>query len=350
MGYRSNFFTYSAGILAVLLIIRLAGQLQFLFGPVGKAGTALSVPMLVAGFLYYLLRPVVEWLEQVKIPKTAAILLVYLLMLGLLTGAGIYGGIMAGRQLGQLTADLPDILAAMGDWGGQWIQMSRPGAVFSGKIGQQAGQVVQKVVPFLIEGILAAGAALAKAAPLLMLVPLILFYLLRDDARFAGALLRRIPGKHRKTAEVTLDSLDGVLAAYITGQALLATGQAILMYAGFLIVGLPYALILAGVVLITSFIPVFGLILGSIPALAVGVVSSPGMAVKILIWLVLVNLLRKLVAPQWVGKKLRIHPLLMIGISLVAGAVWGFGGVMVGVPVYAVVREAVKGVTGVKDH
>jgi predicted PurR-regulated permease PerM len=350
MWYRSNFFKYSAAIIAVLLIIRLCGQLQFLFGPLGKALAALSVPMLAAGFLYYLLRPVVGWLKQIKIPKVAAILAVYLLLLGLLTGVAVYGGTIAGRQLSQLTAALPDILDTLREQGEQLIEKQKLGTAFTGKIQQQASLIAQKVVPFLVDGILEAGSALAELAPLLVLAPFILFYFLKNDTKFSGKWLSRLPRKYRETVELVLKSIDRVLAAYITGQALLAIGQAILMCIGFFIAGLPYALVLAGVVLITSFIPMFGLLLGSIPAFAVALAGGPWLVLKILVLLVLVNLLRKLVAPQLTGQKLQIHPLTVIIVLLSVGAVWGFGGILVAVPAYGVLKEIVKGVIGMKQE
>jgi predicted PurR-regulated permease PerM len=344
MWYRSNFYKYSAGIILVLLIIRLAGQLQFLLRPLGQAFAALAVPVLAAGFLYYLLRPLVGWLERVHIPKTMAILGIYFILLGLFTAIVTYGGTKAVRQLGQLGAVFPKIFDELRERGEYLIERQKLGTALSGQIHQQATALLQKTVLFLTGGILAIGSKLAELAPLLALAPFILFYFLKDDTKFSGSLLSRLPRKYRERAEFALSSVDRVLAAYITGQAVLAIGQGILLYIGFLILGVPYALVLAAELLITSFIPVFGMLLGSIPALAVGLAAGPWLTLKIVVLLVLVHLLRELVTPLLVGKKLKLHPLTVLVVLLAAGAVWGFIGLLLAVPAYAVIKEIVNAV------
>lgn len=111
------------------------------------------------------------------------------------------------------------------------------------------------------------------------------------------------------------------------------------MYLGYLIIGLKYSLILALFALITSFIPLFGSTIGIVPAVLVGLYEGPSAVVKILILMVLVQQLEgNLISPFLIGKRLDMHPLTLILLFLVAASFYGFIGMLIAVPVYAVLK------------
>lgn len=197
------------------------------------------------------------------------------------------------------------------------------------------------VITHSLQGILKVFSGLSA---LLVTVPFILFYFLRDDQEFMAVLSERIPRIYQREVGLTLEAADQILATYITGQVILAVGQSILMYLGFWLIGLDYPLILAVIVFITAFIPMFGLLLGIIPAVMMALADGLGMVLKVLGLMVAVNILRKLISPQLVGKRLKIHPLTIILLFLAAGSLFGFFGILLAVPVYAILKEVIKAV------
>ncbi|HYH02987.1 MAG TPA: AI-2E family transporter, partial [Bacillota bacterium] len=223
------------------------------------------------------------------------------------------------------------------------VQQKKFGTYFSGKVQQQAGAVLQQTVPLITRNLQAVLAVFSGVTALLVTVPFILFYFLRDDQEFLAVLSERIPRRYRREIELTMEAVDRILAAYITGQMILAAGQSILMYLGFWLIGLKYPLILALIIFITSFIPMFGILLGIIPAILLGLPGGLWMVIKVLGLMVLINILRKLIAPQLVGKRLKIHPLTIILLFIVTGALFGFFGILLAVPTYAVLKEVIKG-------
>lgn len=117
MWYRSKFFEHGAGIILILLVVFLTGKVGFLFRFIFKIIAALAKPVLLAGLFYYLFRPLVGWMEQIRIPKVAAILLTCLLFGGLAALFFIYVGNLVSQQLDQLINDLPGMVDSLGDQG-----------------------------------------------------------------------------------------------------------------------------------------------------------------------------------------------------------------------------------------
>ncbi|SIC93771.1 putative permease [Mycobacteroides abscessus subsp. abscessus] len=137
--------------------------------------------------------------------------------------------------------------------------------------------------------------------------------------------------------------IDKTLSTYIIGQFIIAFADGVLMYIGYLIIGLDYALVLALFATFLTVVPFLGPLLGIIPAIFVGLMQEPFMVIKILIVLVAVQQLEgNLITPQVMGKRLNIHPLTVILVLLVAGSLYGFIGILVAIPFYSVVKVIVR--------
>ncbi|HEX3044409.1 MAG TPA: AI-2E family transporter, partial [Bacillota bacterium] len=343
MWYHDKFFRYSAAIILILIIIFFLGQIDFFWGLIGKITGILFIPILFSGFFYYLFRPLLRLAEKIRIPTTIAILLLFLLFTGIGALLVFYVGAVAGRQTLQFLNHLPGLID-QAKAGGEGLLKGRVlGAMFTGKIQAQLAPALGRAAWYLKEGFLRTFAGITRVTGLLITIPFILFYLLRDHKKFSRSLFRRFPQSYRGEVRIMMEDSDEILSGYITGQALLALLQGVLMYVGFLIVGLPYGLILALLIVLTSFIPMFGLLIGIIPAILVGFTEGSWMVLKVLGLLVIVNSLRKLIAPFLIGDRLELHPLTIIAVFLIAGSLFGFSGVLIAVPVYAVLKVIGRG-------
>lgn len=116
----------------------------------------------------------------------------------------------------------------------------------------------------------------------------------------------------------------------------------ILLFIGYLIIGLDYAITLAIIAAITSVVPYLGPIIARLPAIIIAVVSSPFMLVKLaIVWAAVQFLEGQFISPNIMGRTMKIHPLTIIIVLLSAGNLFGIIGVILGIPGYAILKVIV---------
>jgi predicted PurR-regulated permease PerM len=162
--------------------------------------------------------------------------------------------------------------------------------------------------------------------------PIILFFLLRESEKAPETLLKIVPRSYRSGAKQTLIDIDSALSGYISGKMLSTILLGVMTYISFLIIGLPYALLLAIVLAFISFIPFIGSFLGAIPPLIVAFTQSPEMA----LWLILAVFICQQIQDNVLSPY--IHPFTTIIILLVAGSIAGLMGMLLALPVYMVIK------------
>ncbi|MNV52877.1 AI-2 transport protein TqsA [compost metagenome] len=170
-------------------------------------------------------------------------------------------------------------------------------------------------------------------------LPILLYYMLKDSHKLPRILLGLVPRKYRKEGQEMLTDIDTALSSFITTRVLLNVILGALLYIGFLIIGLPYALLLALVSIPLNFIPYIGAILSAIPILAVGFIESPMTALWSLIIIVVAQQIQdNLLTPIITGKTLDIHPMTTVILVLVGGEFYGIIGVLIALPVYMTIK------------
>src|SRR5699024_9047065 len=128
----------------------------------------------------------------------------------------------------------------------------------------------------------------------------------------------------------------------IRGQIIVASCIGILLYIGYLIIGLDYAIILASIAAVTSVVPYLGPIIAISPAIIIAIVHSPFMLLKLaIVWAAVQFLEGHFVSPNIMGRTMQIHPLTIIIVLLVAGNLFGIVGVILGIPGYAILKVLV---------
>jgi predicted PurR-regulated permease PerM len=279
-----------------------------------------------------------------KIPKTLSILIVFFVFILIFSLVGIYAGSLIVKEFQELADDMPQILEKARIKADELIENKNIAALFSGKINEQLTSYAKSAFPAVKDGIVSAASTVANAASVLVIVPFILFYLLKDDRNFYAKAIDFMPAKYKNPVANMIKETDKTLSNYITGQALIALILGVLSYIGYLIIGIKYSFILAFLVMITSFIPMLGAIIGVIPAFFVGLSVSPFMALKVLIVAVIVQQLEgNFISPNLMGKRLAIHPLTIIILFLGAASLYGFIGMLIAVPAYAAFKVIAAG-------
>ncbi|MFC4321541.1 AI-2E family transporter [Litchfieldia salsa] len=346
MWIKHPFFKYMSGITLVLFTIYLLSKVQFIFEPINSFITILFFPLILSGFLYYLLKPVVNLLSKVKfIPRTLAVVFVFLSIIGSLVFGGFSIGDQIVTQVQQFEEDIPSLIDQNEEMTKELINTNSFGFYSYDEGKQTLLNYIENQSKHLSEDVTNILASLANFFTVLLVVPFILFYFLKDGHQLQPFLLHFLPDKHKEEGRRLLNDIDKTLSTYIGGQMMVALVNGLLMYIGYLIIGLDYALVLAIIITLTAVIPIIGPALGILPAILVALVIDPFMILQILILLLIVQQLEgNIIAPLIIGNKLSIHPLTVILLLLTAGTLYGFIGILIAVPFYSVIKVTIKNI------
>jgi predicted PurR-regulated permease PerM len=160
---------------------------------------------------------------------------------------------------------------------------------------------------------------------------------------FERAALQYVPRGSRKHAVRLMKDIDEALGSYIRGQFLVSICIGILAYIGYLLIGMPYPLLMAGFVALFDIIPYLGPFFGALPALIMATTVSWKMVLLVIIVnMVCQNLESNVISPQVVGRSMHMHPLTIIFVLLVGGELAGVVGMILAVPFYAALRVVVQ--------
>jgi predicted PurR-regulated permease PerM len=342
MWIHKPFFKYITGLILVLLAIFLFGKIDYFVAPFQKFITVIFFPILVAGLFYYILRPVVRFLAK-YMPKLLGIILVYLVFIGLGFMAVQFLGPSFASQFQKLSENFPENIEEVTSQSKETIRENSFGLVPPEDIEEKAYAFFQETTSRISGNMAEIFSAITSVATVLVLVPFLLFYFLKDDHLFRPYLVKRLPEEHVQEGNKILVDIDKTLFQYIIGQFFVAMAVGILMFIGYLIIGLDNALLLAVFAMLLTVVPLLGPVIGIIPAIFAALLQDPFMVVKVLIVFVVVQQLEgNLVEPQVFGKKLNLHPVTVILLLLVAGSLYGFIGILIAVPLYSVVKAVVK--------
>ena len=340
----SKLFKIGKGILLLLLIIYVSSQVSWVFHPIMVVIKTLFVPLILSVFLYYLLRPLVRFINK-KLSRGLSILLVYLALISILIGFLVIIGPILQRQLYSLIDNMPTIISEIKN-GVIDIQQSELFLrfQFSGMINVeellfQLGDLISQLGINFASNVTNFVGVLANAVLVLVIVPFILFYILKDGEQFGKAILGMIREKHRKEAHEIFVDIDKTLSSYIQGQGIVCLCVGTLCYIAFLIIGLDYALLLAVIAGITNIIPYVGPWIGSVPALIVALFHSPLTALFTVIVVIIIQQIESsFISPQIIGRKLQVHPITIMFLILIAGRLAGLIGMIIAVPTYAICK------------
>lgn len=339
---------FRAGLWLLLgfLLIWVGSQINYVFlSPLITIIQTLLTPLIIAGLLFFLLRSPVRLLVARKVPKVLAILIVYLALIGIIVLLMVTVGPKIQAQFGQLTASLPDFIQKAVTASYEIIQSQRFADLLASsninieEWAARASEIGMSVLN-LTSGYLSRFlGVVVNFVLVLVMVPFVLFYFLKDGDKIFQGFLRLVPLKRREPMRHMLEDLDKTIGLFIRGQLTVALCVGILLWIGYQIIGLKFAIILALISMVTNVIPYIGAFIAAVPAVIVGLSQSPALAIKVLIVTIIAQQLEgNLLSPWIVGKGLNIHPLTIILLLLAAGAFMGPLGLLFAVPVYAVLK------------
>lgn len=217
------------------------------------------------------------------------------------------------------------------------------------EVTQRAGQVL--AVAGTVAGKLAAGGlAIFNLLALLFLTPVVTFYLLRDWETLLAALDGALPRDHADTIRKLAHQSNAAIAGYVRGQALVCISLGTIYAVGLSLVGLQFGLVIGLIAGAISFIPFVGTFVGAVMALGMALVQFPPDwigVVKVAVVFVIGQMMEgNVLSPKLVGDRVGLHPVWIMFALLAGGALFGFVGVLIAVPVAAVVGVMVRHLIG----
>ncbi|MHA6530825.1 AI-2E family transporter [Paenibacillus sp. BAC0078] len=343
---------FVVSLLIVLLIgvnVLVFSKVPFVFKPISVLLNTVAAPLLLSGISYYLLNPLVDWLERrFKIRRAYGIVILYLLIAGIVTLILLTVIPIIRSQLVGLIDNFPKYSSEIQD---QFVKLT--GSELFGQIQENVGtdfkDITSKVTTwgttFLNNAVSGVGnfvGALTEIVLAVATTPFILFYLLRDGRKLPDYLMKFIPTALRPQTREVMSEMNSQVASYIRGQIIVSCCIGVLLYIGYLIIGLEYSLVLAIVAACTAVVPYLGPAIAITPALIVALVTSPFMLLKmVFVWTAVQLIEGKFISPQIMGKSLKVHPITIIFVIIFAGKMFGVLGIILAVPGYAVLKVVV---------
>ncbi|HEM5079375.1 TPA: AI-2E family transporter [Streptococcus suis] len=345
----SQAVTFLLVTLLTFLTIFIFSKISFLFRPIGSFLEIVLLPMILTGLLYYLLNPMVDWMEKHKISRTVGISILFVLI-SLLIIWGLAVAIPSiQEQVTSFAQNLPSniqkiegqVTSLLQD---QRFEQFRPTALeLLNKVNDQAVAYAQK---FSSSAVNWASNLISTASQIIvavLIMPFILFYLLRDGQYLNKHITQYLPTKWREPIGTVLSDVNGQLSNYVRGQVTVAIIVALMFSVMFSIIGLSYPITLGVMAGFLNLIPYLGSFLAMIPAVILGLIAGPIMLIKVLVVFMIEQTIEgRFVTPLIIGSSLSIHPITILFVLLTAGQMYGVLGVLLGIPIYASIKVLVK--------
>ena len=333
-------------ILSLLLInLILFSQTSYLFNPLKDFISAIGVPVACGAVIYYLVKPIYDYLLNKKVPKGIAILLV---MVGVIV---IFIMIITSlvpiiqKQLLDLVSQLPYYYQIISEQVEKFMQTG-----FFETIQEQFNKIntdfiqsiterLNGILNFTFSGIGSVVGIIGDIVITIMTMPVILYYLLKDGNKVIPFVTRMFPTRSQHKISVMLNEMNQQVSSYIRGQITVAICVGFTYIIGYTLIGLPYGVTIGMIAGLLTIIPYLGSIIGLTPALIIGFVTNPTLALHVLLVFVIEQLIEsRVLQPLILGSSLKMHPVTILIILLAAGKMFGLVGLLIAVPVYAVVK------------
>ena len=333
------------------LNIFILSKISFLFIPVIDFLSVVMLPVILSGLLFYLLNPLVDLMEKYKINRVLAISIIFVIIAVLL----IIGLAVAipnlQRQVVVFAQNVPSYLEdadkVIDDLVTKRLpddfrpQLEQVLANFSTQATAWASNISSKAVNWV--SALISGTSQVIVA--LIIMPFMLFYLLRDGKGLRDYITQFLPNKLREPVGKVLSEVNQQLSNYVRGQITVAVIVAIMFIILFKIIGLRYAVTLGITAGFLNLVPYLGSFLAMIPALVLGLIAGPVMLLKVIIVFIVEQTIEgRFVSPLILGSQLNIHPITILFVLLTSGSMFGIWGVLLGIPIYASAKVVISAI------
>ena len=320
------------------------------------------VPFILGGAIAYFLDPVADRLERlglsrvmatVVITLSAVLLFVILFLLVVPTLIGQLGQLIS--QIGVLVQNLPETWEGVKSWlTGRFPNLDVQGDFLTQQL-TALGNAIQSRGGEVVNALLSSAQGILNAVVLLVIVPVVTFYMLLDWDRMVAKVDELLPLDHAATIRQIAKDIDRTLASFIRGQGTVCLVLGTYYGIALMLAGLNFGLVVGFIAGLISFIPYIGALVGGVLAVGIAIFQWWGgtelvdgqtvetginwlrIAIVGAIFMLGQFLEGNILTPKLVGGSVGLHPVWLILALSVFGSLFGFVGMLVAVPVAAVI-------------
>lgn len=330
-------------------------QLLALVGGVGLVVYVLApvlTPFAVAALLAYLGDPLCDQLEKRGFSRTAAVVMVFLAMTLSMVAVVLFLVPLMERQIALLFETLPAMLSWIEQQALPWVETTlglEPELLRVEYLIEQLRQHWQQaggIAKTVIAGIASSGLAIMAWLVNVLLIPVLVFYFLRDWDEMVERIDELLPRSIESTVARLARESDEVLGAFLRGQLTVMVALGLVYSIGLWMVGIKLAPLIGMTAGLISFVPYLGGIVGIGAALLAALVQFGGewpYLLGVLVVFAVGQTLEGFVLTPWlVGDRIGMHPVAVIFAIMAGGQLFGFLGVLLALPVAAVVMVVLR--------
>ena len=336
-----------------LIFFLLLGILA-LWWMMGNSSLLLSIltPFIIAGVLAYAFNPVVKYLIKLGVSRLLAVIIIFVVLIGAITGFSIVFFPMLVEEITSLVAALPQISESWYERVSEWYEST---------IGEQspAPDTIEGVLEYFNIGlqsvtdwfsrsasdILSGIGSFASSLVHIVTIPVLTFYFMKDGDEITDFSKKLMLPRSRKWVFPLMHKIDDVLGGFIRGQLLVALIIGILSSIALLILGVDYWIVLGLLAGIGDLVPYIGPFLGAVPAIFITLATDPTKALWVVVAFIIIQQIEgNLISPKIVGHSVGLHPAAIIFVLLVGGALWGLVGLLVSVPLAGVLKVILESI------
>ena len=305
--------------------------------------SSILLPFVAAACIAYFLDPPTTRLTRLGMPRgfAAGIMIVALLAAMLLFALLLYPLLLA--QIGLLISRAPSYVVEIRNWAGDVVHRLQEGLgseyvdeKLRDLVAGQAGAMLGWVAGTLTR-IVGSGFALFSVISLVVVTPVVAFYLLRDWRRAVAQLDSWLPRRYAGVLRAQAREVDRILSAWLRGQAICCLLLAAFYAVALTLVGLDLGLIVGMAAGLLSFIPYVGSVTGGVTSIALALAQFHWQGVTVVAGVFVVGQLLEgyVIYPRFLGDRVELHAVWVIFALFAGGALFGFLGVLLAVPVAA---------------
>jgi predicted PurR-regulated permease PerM len=298
-------------------------------------------PLIFAGAIVFLLNPLVTWLQRRGMPRAAGAGVAYLGVIGVLVVAGLLLAPVIGDQASELREEGPEIQERIESWlddraeasEGTFYEFSRA-ELENAFSGESTGLRSQ------LESLFEVGVQVFHALLIVVLAPIIAFYLLVDVPRLMEVADELVPARAKAEVHVVVGRLNRAIGGFFRGQLLVALIVGLIVSLGLGIVGLKFWFLVGMIAGLFNVIPLIGPYIGAIPGIVIALTTgSPFQALLVIgIMVGAQQIDNHFITPQVMQRAVHLHPALVMLALLAGGTLAGFLGLLFAVPGAAVLK------------
>jgi predicted PurR-regulated permease PerM len=333
-------------IFVILAVVAVLWALYTLEGVILLVVLSMFFAYFIAPLVELVRRPFARHGREQLMPRALAIGVVYVMIFGSI-GLGAYLLLpVVGDQLTQFARQAPEYAAHARDRLQGWSRFMNPDR-FPPALRDAAAKATTRTVTAAEDQVTAGVVGLLEFVtylPWFVLIPILAFFLLKDADAFRRSALLSLPHGHlRGRGAEFFQEVNETLAAYIRAQLTACVLIGTICTIGFVIMGVPYALMLGVLAGILEFIPLVGPLFVALSAAIIASFHSLSQAVAVLVFLGVLRIVHDYVVyPRLIGRGIHLHPLAVILAILCGAELGGVAGIFLAIPVTAVLSVSYR--------